>query len=335
MTPGLLECPDRANNSDVAIQRGASTMVDIHDLTLRDGLMAHPLLPVEDKVALAGGLLECGIRAIEAARFPLDGQYAQFADTIELLRELQVYRARSLRVDVFGFGEQGIHEALEHAHEFDNLHIPCFISDSYARYAWGAWDWQRSHVLLQRTLSECERAGTGLTVGVGTVFGCPFEGTPKPADVIGKIGSILELGVTELMIGDTIGAATPATVRHLLCELLQTFPHVRFRVHFHNAYGRALLNTWSAIELGAHAVDTSLLGLGGEPHPYFMDPTLTANGNCSTEELLLLSGADSETAAGVLALARGLASHVATPPSRASFAELVHYDVAAAGPMGH
>lgn len=315
--------------------REGAGMVDIHELTLRDGLMAQPRLPIAAKLEIVEALLACGIRSIEASRFPLDGKYAQFDDTLELLRELQPYRARPLRIDVFAFGEEGVREALRHADAFDHLHVPCFMTDEYARYAWGAWDWQRSLELLSASQRQCERAGTRLTVGVGTVFGCPFAGEPRRGQVTSKIAAIADIGVTEIMIGDTIGIATPAVVRSLMRELSDAFPSIRFRAHFHDAYGRALLNTFAAIEAGVHAVDTSLLGLGGEPHPYFLDAAMTANGNCSTEELLALSGASPETLATVFAAARRLATHVGAPPSRASFAELIPYELADALPAGH
>jgi isopropylmalate/homocitrate/citramalate synthase len=47
-----------------------------------------------------------------------------------------------------------------------------------------------------------------------------------------------------------------------------------------------VLKTWAAIDVGVDGIDCSLLGLGGEPHPYFRVPERVNKGNCATEEVV-------------------------------------------------
>ena len=302
-------------------------MVRIHDLTLRDGLMAVRAIPTAVKLALVGELAACGVSYFEVTRFPIDGQYEQFNDGIELLQRLQQVRHDGIRIDVFAFGEGGIEQALEKPDLFDCLHIASFVSDSYARYAWNEWSWAMTLDQIGRTADRCRRHGIELTVGIGTCFGCPFEGPMSTEEVVERIAEVHRCGVGEVMIGDTIGAAVPDDVRRLLKAIRSGSPGLRIRVHFHDALGRALLNSFAAVEAGADDVDTSLLGFGGEPHPYFLDGAMTQNGNCATEELIALVDSREDSRSRAFAAARLLSHHAAVlPPRRSSFAEIVPYN---------
>src|SRR5260221_13759052 len=47
---------------------------------------------------------------------------------------------------------------------------------------------------------------------ISTVFGCPYEGAVSPRQVFKVAQSLLEMGINELSLGDTIGCATPNQV---------------------------------------------------------------------------------------------------------------------------
>jgi hydroxymethylglutaryl-CoA lyase len=133
------------------------------------------------------------------------------------------------------------------------------------------------------------------------------------------------------MLGDTAGTATPGLVRTILGAIEGPHRPKTIRCHFHDTFGRALLNSWTAVQCGIEAIDASLMGLGGEPHPYFTEPLMVNNGNLATEEIfLLLAASAGETQQSrqrihqLFETCRWLVSQLHEPVfGRASFAEFV------------
>ena len=94
---------------------------------------------------------------------------------------------------------------------------------------------------------------------------------------------LLDLAVDEVVLGDTVGIATPADVSRLMDELLRLAPVERWGMHFHDTRGIALANVLASLELGLSKFDSSAGGLGGCP---FAGPG--AAGNVATEDLVYL-----------------------------------------------
>jgi isopropylmalate/homocitrate/citramalate synthase len=118
---------------------------------------------------------------------------------------------------------------------------------------------------------------------VSTAFGCPYQGRVGEAAVVGVAQQLLDLGVDELSIGDTIGVAGPADVRRVTRALLAAgLAAHRLAMHFHDTRGTALANVSTALELGIRCFDASTGGTGGCPY------APGAAGNLATEDLVYL-----------------------------------------------
>src|SRR5204863_8255848 len=103
---------------------------------------------------------------------------------------------------------------------------------------------------------------------------------------IGKVAvltrRLLDLGVYEVAVSDTIGIAHPGDVRRVLDVLLQRVTSDRLALHFHDTRGTALANVLAALEFGIATFDASAGGLGGCPY------APGATGNLATEDLLFM-----------------------------------------------
>jgi hydroxymethylglutaryl-CoA lyase len=117
---------------------------------------------------------------------------------------------------------------------------------------------------------------------ISTATHCPYEGEQDPDWVAHLAETLIEWGVQEVFLGETIGMATAAHVERLLDEVLADIPVDRVGVHFHDTYGQALANTVIALERGIDRMDSSAGGLGGCPY------APGASGNLATEDLLWL-----------------------------------------------
>jgi hydroxymethylglutaryl-CoA lyase len=110
---------------------------------------------------------------------------------------------------------------------------------------------------------------------------------------------LLDMGCTQLSLGDTIGVATAGQVAGLLDAFVAAgTPVSQLAVHFHDTYGQALANTLEALRHGVTTVDSSAGGLGGCPYAE------SATGNLATEDLVwLLDGLGVDTGVDLSTLA--------------------------------
>jgi hydroxymethylglutaryl-CoA lyase len=115
---------------------------------------------------------------------------------------------------------------------------------------------------------------------VSTAFQCPYAGRIEPSAVLNVCRRLLQIGVDELSLGDTIGVATPKEVRALTKLLLTEIPKEKIAYHFHDTNGTAMANVACALEDGIPSFDSSAAGLGGCPY------APGAGGNLATEDLV-------------------------------------------------
>jgi isopropylmalate/homocitrate/citramalate synthase len=156
---------------------------------------------------------------------------------------------------------------------------------------------------------------------ISTATHCPYEGEQDPDWVAHLAETLVEWGVQEVFLGETIGRGTPAHVERLLDEVLDRVPVDHVGVHFHDTYGQAIANTVVALGRGVDKMDSSAGGLGGCPY------APGASGNVATEDLLwLLDGLGIEHGVDAKAVARVAwrfcADHEMTYNSRAGTAML-------------
>ncbi|MCT6903409.1 MAG: hydroxymethylglutaryl-CoA lyase, partial [Lactobacillus sp.] len=136
--------------------------------------------------------------------------------------------------------------------------------------------------ILEEVVVGAQAAKKHVRGYISTVIGCPYEGYIHPDKVLRVTGKLLEMGVTEISLGDTIGVGVPTQVEFLLEELLKRYPAEKFAMHFHDTRGTALANIMKSLEMGITKFDSALGGLGGCPY------AKGASGNVATEDLLYL-----------------------------------------------
>jgi hydroxymethylglutaryl-CoA lyase len=136
---------------------------------------------------------------------------------------------------------------------------------------------------IQRFLPVVQRArSAGLPVRgyVSTAFWCAFEGKIAPEATLEMVARLVDIGVDEVSISDTIGKASPDEVRRLLDLLLPRLSPDRIAMHFHDTYGRGVENVLASWSHGIRIFDASVGGLGGCPY------APGATGNVATEAVV-------------------------------------------------
>ncbi len=276
--------------------------VRIYEVGPRDGLQAEATpVGLDDKLRFIGLLADAGLREIEATSFVSPRAVAQLADADELMARLE--RRPAVRYPVLVPNARGLERAV--AANVDAICLFTAASESYVRHNIGMGIGE-SLAAFASIAAEARRRGWWLRAYVSAAFGCPYEGEVQPGAVVAVAERLLAMGVDELAVSDTVGAAAPADVHRVLDALRAAGigPEV-VALHLHDTRGTALANVMAALAAGVTAFDASAGGTGGSPF------APGAAGNLATEDLVYLldrqglrHGVDLD---GVLAAARFVA----------------------------
>src|SRR5436853_1081498 len=246
----------------------------------RDGLQNEKVqFPTEQKIQFIEMLAHAGLPVVEATSFVSPRAIPQLSDAAEVMGGLA--RLPSTAYPVLVPNVKGMQRAL--AAGVRSIAVFTAASESFTRHNINASIAEslenfRPVVVLARQEHVTVRGY------ISTVFGCPYEGSVAPEKVLAVAQALLEMGINELSLGDTIGVATPNQVVDVVGLLLDKgdIPAGSLAVHFHDTRGTALANVLMALELGISIVDASAGGLGGCPY------APGAAGNLATEDLLYM-----------------------------------------------
>jgi isopropylmalate/homocitrate/citramalate synthase len=258
----------------------------VYEVGPRDGLQNEARqVPTADKIAFVDRLSEAGLPIIEVGAFVSPKWMPQMADTAAVFAGIA--RRKDTRYAALVPNLMG----LDHAADANVTDIAVFAA---ASETFSQRNVNQTIDQSFATYAKVARAATGLGMRVrgylSTAFGCPFEGLVPVSLVVELTRRLLDFGVYEVAVSDTIGVAHPGQVRRVLDELLTEVSAKQIGLHFHDTRGTALANVLVSLEYGIATFDASAGGLGGCPY------APGASGNLATEDLLyLLHGLDYQT----------------------------------------
>ncbi len=287
--------------------KGLPPRVTIVEVGPRDGLQNEKgVITTADKIQFIDLLSDAGFPVIEATSFVSPRAIPQLADAAEVMAGIT--RRPGVRYTALVPNAKGMERAL--AAGLREVAVFTGASETFVQHNINM-SIAGSIESFRPVLEMARAAGVRVRGYISTAFGCPYEGAVAPEAVKRVAAMLLELGVDELSIGDTIGVATPNQVVKVTEALAPLAGIERLAMHFHDTRGTALANVMTALQLGIAIFDSSAGGLGGCPY------APGASGNLATEDLLyLLSGLGIETgidlekvvtASAFLARARGQA----------------------------
>lgn len=255
---------------------GLPQRVRIHEVGARDGLQnERAALPVEVKADFVRRLATAGLRTIEATSFVHPRWVPQLADAEHLMPLLTDVTAR---LPVLVPNQRGLERAL--ALGVRDIAVFGSATESFAQANLnrGVED---TLTMFAPVIAQARERGVSVRGYLSMCFGDPWEGAVPIEQVVRVSRRLMDLGCTELSLGDTIGVATPGHVTALLTALNAAGVATEsLAVHFHDTYGQALVNTFAALQHGVTTVDASAGGLGGCPY------AKSATGNLATEDLV-------------------------------------------------
>jgi hydroxymethylglutaryl-CoA lyase len=249
----------------------------------RDGLQNEKaLVPTAQKIQFIEMLARAGLPVVEATSFVSPRAIPQLSDAAEVMQGLsRLASTSSTAYPALVPNVKGMQRAL--AAGVRAIAVFTAASESFARHNINA-SIAESFANFRPVVGMARQAGIPVRGYISTVFGCPYEGKVDPRRALSVAHALLDMGINELSLGDTIGVATPNQVVDVLGLFLDegAIPAGQIAVHFHDTRGTALANVLAALQLGIAIVDSSAGGLGGCPY------APGAAGNLATEDLLYM-----------------------------------------------
>lgn len=251
--------------------------VRIIEVSPRDGLQHEStFLPTARKIALINALSRTGVTEIEAGSFVSPTAIPQLADADEVFRSIE--RLPGVTYSALVPNARGFERA--RAAAVTKIALFTAASDSFTRHNIKATV-QESLMRFGPIVRAAERDGMLVRAYVSTVLFCPYEGRIAPTRVLDVMKQLLDLGVDELSLGETVGKAAPSDLRMLLDTVIPHIDPARLSLHCHDTYGMGIANVLTAWdEYGLTAFDCSAGGLGGCPY------APGASGNVATEDVV-------------------------------------------------
>lgn len=245
----------------------------------RDGLQNEKKsIPLDLKVSFVEKLFAAGLEEVELTSFVRSDKIPQLSDAKELTQEIArkgllgkcwvlvpnrkgVEIAQELGITNYAFFTSA-------SEAFNQKNINCDVNESLQR--------------IKEALSVLKGSNARLRGYLSMVFGCPYEGDMPVGKSLRITQELIQLGIQEISLGDTIGVAGPTQVQNYINMFKKHIPLDKLAMHFHDTKGMALVNIYQSINLGIAAFDSSSAGLGGCPY------AKGATGNVATEDVLYL-----------------------------------------------
>jgi hydroxymethylglutaryl-CoA lyase len=263
--------------------------ITLHELGPREGMQIEKNpVPTSEKIRLVDMLSECHFPEIEVTSFVSPKWVPQMADAEEVVAGFK--RHPGTEYTCVYLNTQGLQRAVM-THKLD-------VHGSLSITASEAFSRKNTNRSIEETLLETEKRIEGFQrfnvrakeVSVMAAFGCNYQGDIDPDHVVGLVQRLMQmatdhgLSIELIQLADTMGWATPVTIRRMVGKIRNKWPDQRINLHLHDTRGLGLANALAAMELGVDDFDSAVAGLGGCPYAGFKD----APGNIATEDLVHL-----------------------------------------------
>ncbi len=279
-----------------------SGVIRITDVSPRDGLQAESVVvDATKKAELVRKVEASGVDEVEVSSFVSPKWVPQLGDAAEVFDLIAPTKRDGVCYSALVPNLKGLEGALAVNRDAREKHGVERLIDKVAVFtaASEGFSLKNTNATIEETLERFapiipEAHGQGLMVRgyISCIVKCPFDGDVPSSQVADVAERLLELGVDEIDLGDTIGAGTPDLIEQVLIDVIgrldgravNDFGDPTLTLHLHDTFGNAGACIERALEVGVRSFDGSAGGLGG--CPYASTETTRAPGNVATLDVL-------------------------------------------------
>ncbi|MBA4853532.1 hydroxymethylglutaryl-CoA lyase [Emticicia sp. BO119] len=250
----------------------------------RDAIQGlHHFIPTNKKIAYINQLLESNLfDTIDFGSFVSPKAIPQMADTKGVLYGGNLFETKTKLLAIIA-NERGAVEASVYP-QITYLGYPFSVSETFQL--------RNTNVTISESVERvkviqdiCSKTNKELVIYISMGFGNPYGDIWNAEIVLVWIEKLKQLGIKIFSLSDTVGVATPESIKYLFENLIPQHPDLEFGAHLHT-----IPDTWrekveSAYNAGCRRFDGAILGFGG--CPMAADELV---GNMPTENLLSFAG---------------------------------------------
>ncbi|WP_179295492.1 hydroxymethylglutaryl-CoA lyase [Bacillus sp. FJAT-45350] len=236
--------------------------VEIRDVTIRDGFQNEEVfVRTDEKINSLTNLISAGFKRIEVTSFVHPKWVPTLQDADELAERIPM--VEGVEYDALVPNSRGLDRFLK-----TKIHNAIFFLSASTHHNQANLNKSTDTSLEEvRTLIEKANGQGRKTIGgVATAFVCPYAGIVPYSELERVTERLVENGVDEIGLADTIGQATPKLVYEYCSRLVDRFPDMTLSLHLHDTYGYALANILVGLQAGVRIFDVAQGGLGGCPY---------------------------------------------------------------------
>jgi hydroxymethylglutaryl-CoA lyase len=230
------------------------------------------------KAAYINLLLQVGFDTIDFGSFVSEKAIPQMRDTAEVLSKLDLSGTASKLLAIIA-NYRGAEDAASHD-EITYLGYPFSISETFQLRNTNTTI-EQAFDNVKRINELCTSKNKTLLIYLSMGFGNPYGDEWNEGIVERWTEKMVNEGITNIALSDTIGIATPQQIKDLYPQISKQFPHTEIGVHLHSTPDTWQEKIAAAYQSGCRKFDAALKGYGGCP---MAKDELT--GNIATENLI-------------------------------------------------
>ncbi len=241
----------------------------------RDAWQALPRpIPAEVKADYLRALIAAGFQHIDAVSFVSPAAVPQMADSEQVL----AFTDPPGEVEIIGIvaNLKGAERAIQTG-EVTTIGFPYSLSPAFLERNQRQTP-EESLDTLEAIGEAAFKAGLDIVTYISMAFGNPYHDPWDADEVVAACELLVELGIAQISLADTVGLASPALITEVTAAVLSEVQDAEIGVHLHARPSETAEKIAAAYQAGCRRFDMALAGLGGCP---FAQDALV--GNVATE----------------------------------------------------
>lgn len=235
-------------------------------------------IPTEVKANYINLLLKAGFDTLDFGSFVSPKAIPQMRDTAEVLQKLDLSTTQTQLLAIVA-NSRGAEDAAAFP-EIKYLGYPFSVSETFQLRNTNATI-AESLERVKQIQDICTRFNKQLVLYISMGFGNPY-GDPWNAEIVKTwVDRLQAIDISIFQLSDTIGVATPQSIRYIFTELIGAYPQLEFGAHFHTVPALWHEKIEAAHQSGCRRFDGAIKGYGGCP---MAKDDLT--GNMPTENMI-------------------------------------------------
>lgn len=230
-------------------------------------------IPTEKKAAYINSLLRVGFDTIDFGSFVSPKAIPQMADTVEVLKNLEVEKSVSKLLAIIA-NYRGA-EAAVVFDEITYLGFPFSVSETFQQRNTNS-SITESLGRVEEIQNLCIKSGKQLVVYISMGFGNPYGDLYDEEIVFEWVNKLVGMDIGIISLADTVGVATAQQVYDMTSYLVESLPGTKIGVHLHSTPHNWKEKLEAAVRAGCKRFDGALKGIGGCP---MADDELVGNMN--------------------------------------------------------